>query len=584
MALSCTSVGFQFVSCKSNDADGSCASNMCGPVDFESILVTYPESIQTEYMMAQAFATTDDPEFCGFVEEGICSNYEADTCCCSDELLAWQKCLLNSGMVEKPCTVDCPNLAMMQELNGGDDFALDGGESGGGGGSMMIIIVVITILALVGGGGFYIYRRKRMAHGKVGGDSEDDDQNKPQKTGFFSLFRFKSDGSITPPGSATEERDDKSKKSRNSRRSYDRKDKNRTDFPNDIEQSGILSDVSLLEDETSRMSRASGNRHRYNGDDDEGSFSNNNKKKYGESKKNRNPRGRDRRQRSKYDHGSNVDNFEDEDSVVSEIDPRDLEPRNSSRARNNPSRNYRSASSQDGVLPAKIQSTRKISSRDLKNILKDQAESSRRLNFMEEEVMTLEERLTQKDRQAAELRLEHEEQKRRIQELEALNARLQVENPRSSASCSSSSRSRNEDYSNPQGHVSRSKASMGDDNYSEQGRSRSGIGADSDHSSYGNRGRRHRSRSGSNRNLGRSGSNRSLGRSGPSRPTSRSPSSSRGLGKQSSHMRRREMSRERDRDTGKSSKQRREISRERESRGKSSNRRHGRSKSPRNYL
>jgi len=576
--MACIAEAFQFVQCRASDAD-VCVAKMCGPVDTESIMSTYPESVQSEYLMASAFVTPDQPEFCGYVEEGMCSNYEADTCCCSTEILAWQKCLLNSELVDKPCTVDCPALALAQPVGGVGD---EGGSEGGGG--SMMIVVVLVILALVGGGGFFYYRRKRMANGKVVGDGDDDNQNKPKKGGCFSGFRSKSDGNVTPPGSDVEDRD-KSKKSRNSRRSN--KSRNNRDFPDDIER-GILSDVSLLKDDTSTLSRTSGERKRYD-DDDEESFDNNNK--YGESKKNGNPRGSrrnynediDRRQRSKYDPSSNVEKFEDEDDDVSELDPGELEhptSRSSGRVRNNPTRGYRSTSSKEDALPAKIQSSRKISSRDLKNILKDQKESSRRLNFMEDEVMTLEDRLSRKDRQAAELRLEHDDQKRRIQELEVLNARLKEQNSRPSASStSSSSRSRSRQTNNHQGHVSRSKASMGDENYSENGisRSKSSLGAESDHSSRGNRGRRQRSRS---------GSGRSLGRSGPSRPKSHSPSSSRGLGKQSSALRRRESSRERDSDIGKPSsyKQRRESSPRRESRGKSSNRRLGRSKSPRTYL
>lgn len=581
--MACVGEGFQFLQCRAADADGLCVANMCSPVDLESILQTYPEAVKSEVLMASAFVTPDNPEFCGYVEEGMCSNYEADTCCCSTEMLAWQKCLLNSDPVSKPCTVDCPALALAQQSVGG------GGEGGseGGGGSMMIVVVLV-VLALAGGGGFFLYRRKRMANGKVVGDGDDDNQNKPEKGGCFSGFRSKSNGVVTPPGSDIEDRDGRNRKSRNSRRSNN-KSRNHREFPDDIEQGGLLSDVSLLEDDTSRFSRTSGDRKRYD-DDDEESFANNNNK-YGESKKNGNPRGsrrsydddNDRRQRSKYNPSSNMEKFEDEDDNVSDLDPGDLEhptSRNSGRVRNSTTRSYRSASSKDDVLPPNIQSSRKISSRDLKNILKDQAESSHRLSSMEDEVMTLEDRLSRKDRQAAELRQEHEDQRRRIQELEVLNARLTEQNSRPSASSTSHrSSSHSRQTNNHQGQVSRSKASMGDENYSEHSipRSRSGVALDSDHSSYGNRSRRQRSRS---------GSGRSLGRSGPSRPKSHSPSSSRGLGKQSSAMRRRETSRERDSNIGKpsSSKQRREISPKRESRGKSSNRRLGRSKSPRTYL
>jgi len=78
-------------------------------------------------------------------------------------------------------------------------------------------------------------------------------------------------------------------------------------------------------------------------------------------------------------------------------------------------------------LSSKQRLPKKISSRELKSIMRDREESSRRLILMENEMDDVTAKLDEKDRVTEELRRQKLDNDRRIEELEAQNKKLQLE-------------------------------------------------------------------------------------------------------------------------------------------------------------
>jgi hypothetical protein len=473
------------------DSTGECAA--CAPVNFETIQSTFPAGLNQKFMMSMAYASPGTPEFCGVVQDGICADFEANTCCCDAEMAAWQSCLVKKdfsiaiGQTD-PCTVSCALPAAA-------------GNGGGGGGSMVTIVIVVLLVLVAGGGlGRYLFIRKRRANanGKIVNDSDDDtfkDENgKSVKGGFFSIFKK---GSGTPPGSESEDYDREKKKGKKNGR-------NRSEYEmDDVEHGGLIHDVPHSDEEMdadNRRSRRSRNGSRKKRYEEEDSIDN----KYGEYSKDGSQRNSRRPSRSKYNSESE-DNFDDD--TISEF-----------------SKDYGKSRVSTSDLPDKIQSSRKISSRELKELIRDREERSGQLDFMQKEMKNFEERLSLRDREAKDLRRSRADQDRRIRELEAMNARLKQESMSNHSEGSSTS----DAYG---GQSSRSKASMreGEDKKNKTDRRRNGRSRSAS-------GRSLMERSNSSRSLKRQGSNKSLGRQ--QQLNSRSPSSSRGLGKQSSTMRR----------------------------------------------
>ena len=558
------------------DTTGACA--VCPPIDFDSIQMTFPNSLKQEFMKAMASGMPNSPEFCATAEANICANYETNACCCEPEMAEWQNCIVQRDLAvsvgqQQPCNGKC---------------ALESAGGGGGGGNMMIIIIMVVLILIGGGGGGFFFYRRRQANSsgrskskskgkskkKISSDDSLDDSfrdekiEKPKKKGFFAIF---SKGNETVTGSDTDSQDSYKKK-RDGLKSPKGKNKKRRDYDDlvgeDIE-GGMISDVSSSRDDRARKSNR---KKRY--EDAEDSISD----AYGGSsyKKHGN--------RSPPSHYGSRNSYDDE---ISDLENRDLEIRRD--------RSYGNG------LPDRISNTKKISSRELKKLMRDKEESDRRMSFMQEEMKTVEDRLARKDREFSDLRRDRDEQERRIQELEALNARLQQESKhargrggRSSGGSNGSDDHYRDNYGN-NGYNSRSKASIseeeesyGRDGRNNRDRSRQNPSKSLGRSNHGSS--REQGRSGSSRELGRSnhGSNREMGRSGSNRDMrrsnsgrslnrdgsrrnnmSRSPSSTRGLGKQASSMRR-EQSREKLDRSG----------HRKTSRSKNSHR----SKSPRSYL
>jgi len=554
MASACVAEGGAYIQCRALDTTGSCAA--CTPIDFETIQATFPNSLKQKFMLAMSIGPPDSPEFCSSVETNICADYEAAACCCEPEMAEWQKCVVAKDFSVQvgqsvPCEVSCAT-----ETAGGGGA----GGGGGGGGMNMAIIVVILLILIAGGGGGYFFYRKRQANnsnqskskGKSKKKSSSDDSvddsfqdekndEKPKKKGFFSMFTR---GSENSTGSDTDSEDSQKRKKKGSKSPKSKKGKNQRDFDDDVPEDiegGIISDVS---------SHGANRKKRYEEQDD--SISD------GYGGKGYNKRGS--KNRTPYDSRSP---FDDD---VSELDNRDLEPR-------------RTRSQGGTELPNRIRDTKKISSRELKSLMREKEESERRMSFIEEEMKTVEDRLARKDREANDLRRDRDEQARHIRELEAMNARLQegATNRGGRGRSSGHNGGRGGDDDNYQdnnygnGFSSRSKASISGEEDGPYEDRRGGSNRNMTPRTRGNSSKSlgRRSRSNSNRDLRRSNSGRSLGREGPRRAISRSPSSSRGLGKQASSIRR-------------------ERSREGLDRGtshKSTSRSHqNRSKSPRSYL
>lgn len=534
----CIDEGLAFAQCRTMDTTGKCAS--CAPVNFDTILQTFPMDLKAKFMMTMAYALPGDPSFCPTAQDGICADYASNTCCCEGEFAAWQSCLVEKDFsigiaLSPPCTVACESPA-------------GGGEGGGGGGGSMVTIVIVIILVLVAGGGLgrYLFIRKRRANAnsKSIGDYDDDDTFKDESGkssltgGFFSIFKK---GSGTPPGSESEDYDRKKRKGKKNGRNRSEHDMD------DVEIGGLIPEVPRYDEDTEeddRRARRSRNGSRKKRYEEEDSIDN----KYGEHSKAGIPRNARGSPRSRYTSESE-DNFDDD--TISEF-----------------SKDYGKSRVSSSDLPDKIQSSRKISSRELKELMRDREERSRQVDFMQQEMRDFEERLSKRDREAEDLRRSRADQDRRIRELEAMNARLKKESMKNHSGRSSTSDhyGDGDEYGNGNGHASRSKASIreGEDKKSKiehrrrNGRSRSASG------------RSLVERSNSGRSLKRQGSNKSIGNQ-----RHRSPSSSRGLGKQSSSKSKSKLEQDDPREYSKSRDDRRSSSR---------NARGSRSKSPRSYL
>lgn len=527
-----------FVQCRAMDTTGECAA--CAPVDFNSIQTTFPEGLQQKFMMAMAFASPGSPEFCLSVTDGICADYAANACCCEGEVGAWQSCLVEKDFSvavgqQNPCSVSC----VTESTKGG------GGGGGGGGGSTGIVIsAVVVVLLIVGGGvGGFLFIRKRRANTKGINDDKDNDtfqdesEGKQKKGGLFSRGKKNKscDSTESPKGSDIEDhakpkrtpskRDSKTPNSKkrgknSSKRLLDGAQTSQRFVDNDIEDGGPPTELQFSDDEDSITDQYTSCSRKVGNKENRGSTRNVKKSSSARERKqaienwnkSRRQGGEDRSYQSYIP--ENEKNFDDD---ISELES-DLEPR----------RPYRSNTID---LSSKVKATKKISSRELKNLMKEHEDSTRRLDFMEEEIADVEDQLAERDREAEDLRLQREEQQRRIKELESLNARLteeaftrsQILIDNSNDFDGHSSYSGGRSGGGYGGRSSRSKASMREEpeNYERRNSSRSRPRA--------------RSRSNSGRKLGEM--------SGPRRPQSRSPSSTRSLGKQASTMRR-ESSRE----------------------------------------
>lgn len=595
----CGAEGQAYTRCRAMDTTGQCAT--CPPQDMGTIMMDFPVALKSQFMRTMATTSSQSPEFCDNASLGICADYANNACCCEPEFGTWQSCLTEKDFSPEvnlpvPCAVSC------NSGKGGD------GGGGGGGSSMTIIAVVAVILLLaVGGGGFFFIRKRRVAAAlKSGGrlnDLDDHDEFKdekddisPKKRGFGGLFsRGKKDDATD--GESNELHDDPRSKGRdrNSKRggnpnnkrdprtsnSGKRRSSRNVNNDRDIENGGLPTDLSLSQDESEYDQRSKRNNRSKRANEEDDSIDND----YGEDstfgnrgsspRKSARDKKRDlensRRNNDSFRRSSSYKDFDDD---ISELDNDGLSHRSGGAKRTS-----------SGDLPSKVKSTKKISSRDLKNLMKDREESSRRLNEIQDEMTDFQRRLAKRDREAEELRREREEQARRIKELEAQNQMLQDRSMRSSSRTGGSRRNLMDD--DDYGSKSSSKLNYDNDDddrnrvtgVGRSSRSKASMRQDSSRSLRSSSKPRQSGRSSSRpRERSRSGT-RTLERSGDRRPQSRSPSSTRGLGKQAST-----------RSIGRSaSSVKRGESRDRESSRRSSaaersSVRKTRSRSPRSYL
>lgn len=580
----CTAEGMSFVQCKSMDTTGTCAAS-CPPANMATITTDFPAALDSQFMMTQGSVPSTDPGFCGAAQTGICQGYAANACCCEPEFAVWQNCLVEKDFSPQmglavPCTVSCQN-------SGG----------GGGGGSLVIIVVVVVLLLLaISGvaGAFFFLRRRRVNNNAndMCGDGDDDDWNggknskKPnsqtagKKPSFFSIGDRKRSGrnnknNAQQDGMHMDDYDcednengnyqDNNKKTKNGKKNPRTPNSNGKNKRNkkrggsydesDAENGGLQpTDLSLSQDDDSI-------------DNDYGDESTN----YGRQRQQerdapivspRESRARDARNKKRSIESSRMNSsyrssrYDDDDDDVSEMDAHEVEQ-------------SRSSSRRDTMeLPSKIKSSRKISSRELKELMREKQESSRRLNDMEDEVAEVENLLAKRDKEAEKLRREREDQALRIEELEAKNEKLKKKvvrsNSRRNLERQSSDRSSVKMSIDSSGKISRDSSYTDDYSNGKKGKARSSRSKASMREDPEPSRDRKRSKSKSRGGLERQGSSR--------RPQSRSPSSTRSLGKQASSLRRQSSSGRLDRGDS------------RRSNNEKSDLRKARSRSPRSYL
>mmetsp|Transcript_45295 Transcript_45295/g.50416 ORF Transcript_45295/g.50416 Transcript_45295/m.50416 type:complete len:731 (+) Transcript_45295:749-2941(+) len=131
---------------------------------------------------------------------------------------------------------------------------------------------------------------------------------------------------------------------------------------------------------------------------------------------------------------SNHDDYDDDDDDNYDNHNRSARDRKQDESRNN--KNRKSARSIKTLEESDVSTLgssskqrlpKKISSKELKSIMKDREESSRRLMIMEDEMDEVTAKLDKKDRITEELQRQKLENDRRIEELEAQNRKLQLE-------------------------------------------------------------------------------------------------------------------------------------------------------------
>jgi hypothetical protein len=118
----------------------------------------FPASVQMLFAQTQAFAVPGTPTFCEVANDRICVDYEANySCCCHEEMAAWQSCLVENvfsqelGLPE-PCQSTC-------------GASTSDGGSGGFPVAMVAGVVVAVLAAVILG--WYCWRRRRGGGAKL---------------------------------------------------------------------------------------------------------------------------------------------------------------------------------------------------------------------------------------------------------------------------------------------------------------------------------------------------------------------------------------------------------------------------------
>eukprot|EP00751_Fragilariopsis_kerguelensis_P026790 CAMPEP_0170867602 /NCGR_PEP_ID=MMETSP0734-20130129/22941_1 /TAXON_ID=186038 /ORGANISM="Fragilariopsis kerguelensis, Strain L26-C5" /LENGTH=721 /DNA_ID=CAMNT_0011244973 /DNA_START=67 /DNA_END=2233 /DNA_ORIENTATION=- len=468
-ANACSAEKMAAVQCVGMDTTGSCTT--CG-IQMETLGMIFPAEVNNGFMATQAYAVPGAPEYCTMSEETICTGYESSySCCCQDPLAAWQNCIVEKELsvnmnIVPACTVSC---------GGGSDSKKGGGD---GSSSMgIIVVVVVVILLIIGGlGGFFFYRRRRAK--AIDQDQEEKKKgDKKNRKDYLFCFRQHNDDDDDDD----EDDNDKKKKKRGNKRddddSYDARAIDEFDYEdeydNDKKKKGnkMKKTPNSKKKQNTKKEKSGGNssHSKTMRTDIEEGFSTRSLSSNSEERG-----GKDYDDYSRQDHqddnsqsssmspehvpsksyrmklSNNDDDYDDDDDDNYDNHNRSARDRKQDESRNN--KNRKSARSIKTLEESDVSTLgssskqrlpKKISSKELKSIMKDREESSRRLMIMEDEMDEVTAKLDKKDRIKKNYKDKNwrtivglknfssncyaNDRDRRIEELEAQNRKLQLE-------------------------------------------------------------------------------------------------------------------------------------------------------------
>jgi hypothetical protein len=109
----------------------------------ETFAAEFPSDIEALFASTQAFAVPGTPQFCNKVNELVCDEYKfSSSCCCQDQITAWQKCLVEEIFsvkfgLPRSCRGSCDELS---SASTGNDFPV--GAVAGVGGMILVLVVL----------------------------------------------------------------------------------------------------------------------------------------------------------------------------------------------------------------------------------------------------------------------------------------------------------------------------------------------------------------------------------------------------------------------------------------------------------
>ena len=440
----CDSFKAAAIQCIAMDTTGQCATCL----DLETFPTDFPADLKRLFASTQAFAIPGTDQFCNIANDRICAEAEANySCCCQQPIDDWQNCLVENVYsadlsLPRPCSSSCMN------------------SGGGGGSSMGIIIGAVAAVVVIGGGlAFWCLRRRRAARAAAAGGtgSNKDDKKKSDSKTDSKTDSNKDNRTIEDmeEGVFSDSSEDN--------KSQDTPAKDRGIVPSTIMSRPLNDDNSVddsvLEERRPKPSKRVSTRAR-------------DKKKAIEEWNKMKKQGSNR----------SLESFvSGESSAVggNDSDEESLPDRRPSRRS---SRDMPRSSSFSKLAPvdSKKKLPRKISSRDLSNLLKENEENAKKLEEVEQEVEAMDDKLYKADKDREKLRREREYMERRLAELEAQNKSLRKElgkdgDDRSDHRRSSKSRSKSGERRSSRERSSERKSSRERSSERRRSRSRDGL-------------------------------------------------------------------------------------------------------------
>mmetsp|Transcript_25130 Transcript_25130/g.44012 ORF Transcript_25130/g.44012 Transcript_25130/m.44012 type:complete len:499 (+) Transcript_25130:44-1540(+) len=390
----CDSFKSAAIQCVAMDTTGSCAS--C--IDLESFATDFPKDIKTLFASTQAFAIPGTSQFCSVANDRICAEVEGNwSCCCKEEVAAYQNCLVEQVYsaelsLPQPCSSVC------------------GGSGSGSGGFPVGIVAGIAVVAIVAAGlAWFFCRRRRM---RAAAAKSDDDMGSHKDAVEDAPLNDLEEGVNTSISNDSDERSDKHKRYKERKSRHNHEDSKGKETTNIEDPTPAMITSAQIDDEEKDdrhdLSKQVSSTARH--------------KKHAIEQWHKSKKAGSNRSLESFMSGEDAgmtdeDLASDEESSVGE---RKKPSRISSK------KNLRDED-RDGSRSEKTKLPKKISSRDLSRIMKDSAESTKRVTQLEDEKARVEDRLARADREAEALRREREENQRLIEELSAQNKLLKKE-------------------------------------------------------------------------------------------------------------------------------------------------------------